>query len=264
MLDQVKDFAKRSKTVHGVYKFLRDHRHVPAGRWSEVDKLWPIMRVLPNTMLPISRLFDTFDAVADIDSRRVEGDIVECGVWNGGCIGLMALAHLKSRPQTPRVFHLFDSFQGLPQPSAEDTDIVPGFTAQHPDIPLYDRGNFDPVPIGACKGETDESVRKFLTRTLQIPERILVFHTGWFQDTVPVANDISKIAILRIEGDWYDSTNVCIRNLYERVSPGGYIMISDYWAFHGSKRAVDEFYSSIEIEPDIIRSDKDAIYILKS
>jgi hypothetical protein len=72
---------------------------------------------------------------------------------------------------------------------------------------------------------------------------------GWFQETLPVAkHEIGPIAVLRLDGDWYDSTKVCLENLYDLVTVGGFVLIDDYGYWEGCRRAVDEFLASRKLE----------------
>jgi hypothetical protein len=241
---------------------LRDAGNIPPGKLLRPAQVRAVYKVLPNTMLPMPRLFDAYEAVTSINSEGLPGDIVECGVWNGGCVGLMAIAHL-NHPGPHRRFHLFDSFQGLPQPSSYDKEVIVDFEARHPGIRLHDD---DPelTPIGACAGISQPAVEKFLVEKLGLARDGFVFHVGWFQDTVPRSlNVIEKIALLRIDGDWYDSTKVCLETLYDRVAPNGFVIIDDYGTFSGCRKAVGEFFVKAGIAPRIHQSDQDCVYFRK-
>ena len=88
---------------------------------------------------------------------------------------------------------------------------------------------------------------------------------GWFQDTLPQNIDkIGNIAILRLDGDWYESTKVCLEYLYDNVVEGGYILVDDYNFWPGCKKAVDEFFDNRKIFPNIIKVDLSGIAIRKS
>ncbi|HUP59862.1 MAG TPA: TylF/MycF/NovP-related O-methyltransferase [Thermoanaerobaculia bacterium] len=81
-------------------------------------------------------------------------------------------------------------------------------------------------------------------KSLERVERVEI-RKGWFQDTLPSAkHEIGSIAVLRLDGDWYESTRVCLDNLYDLVAPGGYVIIDDYNYWEGCKRAVDEFLAA--------------------
>ncbi|MEH2510507.1 O-methyltransferase [Nitrobacteraceae bacterium AZCC 1564] len=254
--------VKKSLLLHRSYKMLRDARNIPAKKLFRPAQIQAVYKVLPNTMLPMPRLFDAYEAVTSINSEGLAGDIVECGVWNGGCVGLMAIAN-SNHPGPHRRFHLFDSFEGLPQPSSHDKEVIVDFEARHPGVQMRDD---DPelIPIGACAGISQPAVENFLVKKLGLAKESFVFHVGWFQDTVPRSlSAIDQIALLRIDGDWYDSTKVCLETLYDRVVRDGFIIIDDYGTFSGCRKAVDEFFSKAGIAPLIRQSDQDCIYFRK-
>ena len=85
------------------------------------------------------------------------------------------------------------------------------------------------------------------------------FLPGWFSDTLPKA-PIREISILRLDGDYYDSTMDALDHLYHRVSRGGFVIIDDYGAVDGCKRAVQEFRSKFEIEEPLQKIDWGGVY----
>jgi hypothetical protein len=95
--------------------------------------------------------------------------------------------------------------------------------------------------------------------------RRLHIHEGWFQERVPsAASDIREIALLHLDGDWYDSTRVCLEYLYPNVISGGVIVINDYGAYEGCRRAVDEFRERLsQPRPFLAHVDKDIRYWIK-
>jgi len=259
MLSQAKTLAKKSISLHRTFKILRDARNIPASMLLHPARIHAVYKVIPNTMLPMPRLFDAYEAVARINLEQIPGDVVECGVWNGGCVGIMAISDRKS-PGPQRKFHLFDSFEGLPQPSPHDKEVIEGFSAQNPSI----NSEGELVAIGACAGISQPAVERFLVEQLGLPRDQFVFHVGWFEETVPRAKaSIDKIALLRIDGDWYSSTKVCLDNLYEKVVPNGFIIIDDYGTFSGCRRAVDDFLATTGVGPEMHHSDQDCIYFRK-
>jgi hypothetical protein len=258
----LKAIAKKSKFIHSAVKMVRGARDIPREKWGNLAQLSAVFKVLPNTMLPLPRLFDAYDAVVSINKEGIQGDIVECGVWNGGCVGLMALANLKV-PGPKRRFHLFDSFKGLPQPSSHDVEIAATFRRQHPNIPLQDEGNSELMPIEACVGYSQPVVEDFLVQHLGINRKDLEFHVGWFQDTVPCASKtIKDIALLRLDGDWYESTKISLEGLYEKVVKNGYIIIDDYGTFSGCATAIDDFFDK-NGRPNLQHSDSECVFFRK-
>jgi O-methyltransferase len=258
-----KAFLQKSMIVHSAYKLVRDSRDVPIRKWLNIRQLSSIFRVLPNTMLPMPRLFGAYEAIAAINREGIQGDVVECGVWNGGCVGLMGLANLKE-PGPKRKFHLFDSFEGLPQPSLRDIDVIDNFKKMHPGLDLRGESGSQLIPIGACVGNSQSSVEKLLVQYLGLNRGDLVFHVGWFQDTIPnAAQTIKDIALLRLDGDWYESTKVCIDGLYHKVVKGGYVIIDDYGTFTGCRKAVDDFFETMGNRPNMSQSDSECVFFRK-
>jgi hypothetical protein len=163
-------------------------------------------------------------------ARGLEGDIVECGTWRGGMSAAMSEIQGHAAPRTSV---LFDSFQGLPPPDAEDGTRAFEW-AQDTESPLY----FD-----NCSASENDARRAM---TLAGAEGYQVF-PGWFEDTLPgyVAKE-PKIAVLRLDGDWYQSTMTCLENLFPFVVPGGVVIIDDYGYWDGCTRAVHDYLARTE------------------
>jgi O-methyltransferase len=190
-----------------------------------------------HTMLSFDRLATLWLQVRYLDRNQIPGALVECGTWRGGAVGMMGLAHLASSRQPVRRLHLFDSFEGLPQPQADkDGDYAVEFVGGNASGALVTTG------LLACSVDVP---KKLLSERLRYPETLVLYHIGWFQETLPRdAASIAKIALLRLDGDWYESTRVCLEYLYPKVVKNGVIVIDDYGYWSGCRRAVDEFISS--------------------
>jgi O-methyltransferase len=256
-------WLKRSHILYSRLKLLRDIRSLPGKAVLRPQTLWAISKVYSKTMLPLVRLVDAYDAVLTVNRAGIAGDIVECGVWSGGCVGLMAMADARS-PQSKRLVHLFDSFEGLPQPSEPDIEVIGDFSAEFDDAENLLSTKHELFAMGACVGDTDGEVREFLTRRLQLDPARLVFHKGWFQNTVGPAKDgIGPIAVLRLDGDWYESTLTCLEGLYDRLVPGGFLIIDDYGTFSGCRKAVDEFFAGRGETIQFTYSDRDCVQARK-
>ena len=147
---------------------------------------------------------------------------------------MMALTN-RGLGETPRQKWLFDSYEGLPEPTEEDYEG--GKT-----------GHFiRPLPKGSCLG-TIEQVSELMFDTLEFPKEEVHLIKGWFQDTNPVYREkVGKIAVLRLDGDWYESTKVPLENFFDQVVEGGLIIIDDYATCFGSRKAVDEFRTNRNI-----------------
>jgi O-methyltransferase len=199
-----------------------------------------IYNVMPYSLVGASGLEATFDAALDLTNRGIEGDFVECGVARGGCAALLATVASGNVP--PRKVWLFDSFEGLPSPTSEDYGRNGGSTGQH----------IRPLERGSCLG-TKEQVEWLLFTRFGFEQDSIFLVKGWFQDTLPLQTDrIGRISLLRIDGDWYESTTCCLENLYDQVVPGGYIIVDDYGVCYGCKKAVHEFFDKKNIQPRLI------------
>ncbi len=174
--------------------------------------------VRPYTMCGNARLRGLFHAVEHVVTNRIPGDLVECGTARGGSAALMGLA-LKHFGASRTVW-VFDTFEGLPPPTAGDPDQARA-------------GRY----TGACRGNLEE-VEAFFHRTGILGNCKLV--KGLFRDTLPGCA-VRTIAVLHLDCDWYESLKVCLDQLYDRVSSGGIIQIDDYGHWEGARKAVDAF-----------------------
>lgn len=179
---------------------------------------WPSQA---HTMIGRKRMANLREVVETVVVDRVPGDLIETGVWRGGaCIYMRAI--LKAHNETGRTVFVADSFEGLPAPDPEkypaDADDQ-HHTFEALAISLNEvRGNF------AKYGLLDDQV---------------VFLKGWFKDTLPtLATD--RLSVLRLDGDMYESTMDSLRNLYDKLSPGGFVIIDDF-ALPGCQKAVIDF-----------------------
>lgn len=196
-------------------------------------------------------LENAFEVTALAEKRKIQGALVECGVAEGGTAAMMALVN-KELGTIARAKWFFDSFEGLPEPTAEDYEG--GRT-----------GNFiRPLPKGSCLG-TVEQVKGLMCNKLSVPEEEVHLVKGWFQDTVPkMKNEIGAIAVLRLDGDWYESTKVPLENLYDQISPGGFVIVDDYATCFGSRKAVDEFRSIQNISSPLYSDGRGGVWFQKS
>lgn len=209
-----------------------------------------LFQVRRYTMTSSKRCRELWKQTCNVLREDVPGCFVECGVWRGGSAAIMALAarHLGQR----RELHLFDSFEGLPEPTAADGQAAITYSGG--------RSGGELKTIDLCKAGVDE-VQKFLFDRLQLERSAIRFHVGWFQNTVPsVAPNIGPIALLRLDGDWYDSTRICLENLYPHLSPGGIVILDDYLMWEGCKKATDEFRARCGITAPIKSIDGGAAY----
>jgi hypothetical protein len=195
---------------------------------------WPTEAV---TMVGMERLNNLQEAVQCVLAEGIGGDLVECGVWRGGA-SIFMRGTLEACGNTDRSVWLYDSFQGLPRPAdPADLDLT-GFTP------------YLGVSLDQVKGNFE------LFRLL---DNRVKFVPGWFSDTLPVAQ-VNQIAVLRLDGDMYESTMVALESLYPRVSSGGYIIIDDFGALPHCQRAVHHFRSKHAVNSPIFRVDWTGAY----
>jgi len=221
------------------------------------------------SMLPYVNLLTLYEQVVFFERNHIEGDFVECGVWKGGSVGLMALANLK-HSNTRRKIHLFDIFDNSCEPDPEvDGERAINETKEFvgkKDLELKGRlrtveGVYDSF---GGKGTLDGN-QNLLESIIGYDKNKIHYHKGWFQDTVPKnIDEIEKIAILRLDGDFYANTKVCLDYLYEKVVPYGLIIIDDYGTYDGCKKAVDEFRKEKNINSFLHYSNQDCRYWFKN
>ena len=174
---------------------------------------------------------------------------VECGVAKGGCVALMK----SIAGQNTKVFG-FDSFEGMPDVTSEDI------------------GNYNKSDIFNALGKPGDNLSGGIDNvyntfnTLNIDTKNLILVKGYFKDTLQnkeIIDNIGKIAILRLDGDWYESTKICLETLYNSVIRGGIIIIDDYGHWVGAKNATDEFRLKNNITSPLVQTDYTEFYWIK-
>jgi O-methyltransferase len=180
---------------------------------------WPTRAL---TMVGLKRLDNLERCVTTVLRERVPGDFIETGVWRGGA-SIFVCGVLRAHGETRRHVWLADSFAGLPRPDGERYPADTGDTLfeEHSLAVSLDevKHNF------ACYGLLDDRVH---------------FLPGWFRDTLPTA-PIEQLAVLRLDGDLYESTIVALESLYTKVARGGFVVVDDYGALAACRAAVDDY-----------------------
>lgn len=186
----------------------------------------------------------TFLVAEQAIQAELQGAFVECGVAAGALACTLAYAIQKHRQTHLRKVHLFDSFDGIPYAGPKDVD-QPGFghiiMDQH--LPIAERLKSSGISIG-----TQEQVKHNIQKW-GVGDVDFVFHPGWFQHTLPnldIPNAIGQIAVLRLDGDLYESTECCMKYLYPHVVPGGYVIHDDY-PMEGSYLAFHEYFKDSKL-----------------
>jgi predicted O-methyltransferase YrrM len=175
------------------------------------------------------RLSLNIEAVEQILREQIPGDIVEIGVYKGGSM-LAMMRTFSVEQSTSRKFWLYDTFEGMTAPCEHDKDLN-GYDANE----LMRRNE-----SVKCISGLDE-VRSNIETKSYVPKKNINYVVGDIckTDVFP-----EKIAVLRLDTDFYESTKFELENFYDLVSPGGYIIIDDYGHWQGCKKAVDEFFTS--------------------
>jgi hypothetical protein len=189
-----------------------------------------VQRVAERTMTSPEKIYGLVQAVRYVVRHDVPGEIVECGVWRGGSMQAAALT-LIEQGDTGRELHLFDTFEGMPPPT--DKDVRPDGASAADLLDSHGRDH----RVWAVAGLDD--VTDGMDETGYPPERIH-YHQGLVQDTIP-GRAPEQIAVLRLDTDWYESTRHELAHLYERLSPGGVLIIDDYGDWQGARLATEEF-----------------------
>lgn len=164
----------------------------------------------------------------------IEGDLIECGVGAGSQLAMMKKWTIDKK--SPKYIFGYDSFEGIPYASDMD-DSQPGIGA----IDQTKKGQL--VTTGISSHSIENVKFNFSAWGVNLIGLNLV--KGWFQDTMPKTNH-DKISLLRLDGDLYESTKVCMKYLYDKVSKGGIIILDD-WLLPGSKKAFLEFVPEKEV-----------------
>jgi O-methyltransferase len=185
-------------------------------------------------MTSVERLYALYKAVEYVVTARIPGDFVECGVWRGGSLMMMALALVRCGG-VGRTLHGFDTFEGMPPPGTRDVKHATGepasvLLAQSPKT--QDSVIWAVAPV--------DVVQANLAAT-RYPANLIVLHRGLIETTVP-AEAPERIALLRLDTDWYESTRHELVHLYPRLAPGGVLIIDDYGYFRGARQATDEYF----------------------
>ena len=201
---------------------------------------WP---VLAHSMAGNKRLQNIQQLAEDVISKNIPGDFIETGVWRGGaCIFMSAI--LRAYGISDRSVYVCDSFQGLPPPKDHEYPVDRGDT--HYTAPF----------LAVSLEQVQENFAGYDLLTEQVK-----FVKGWFSDTLPVL-DVEKLALLRLDGDMYESTIVALENLYPKLSVGGYVIVDDY-GLPNCRRAIADYREFHGIDTELISIDNSSVYFQK-
>jgi hypothetical protein len=191
-----------------------------------------VRKVRPWTLTTPERIYALVHTVRYVSLNNIPGSIVECGVWQGG--SMAAVAHvLLQLNDVSRDLYLFDTFEGMTEPTARDVDYEGMQVAQVWEADV----KYVYAPL--------EAVQEVMYATGYPRERIH-FVRGRVEDTLPKSAPES-VAILRLDTDWYESTRHELIHLFPRLSKAGVLIIDDYGHWRGSREATDEYFSQNRI-----------------
>jgi O-methyltransferase len=190
------------------------------------------------------RILAIVDAVRYVVRREIPGAFAECGVWRGGSILAMILT-LQELGVTDRDIWLYDTFEGMTPPTEADTSPL-----ERPALETWQEAEEEGGRAWQYYFDDDvfnEDMVRGNVLSTGYPEERVHFVRGKVEDTLP-AQAPDRLALLRLDTDWYESTRHELVHLYPVLSPGGVLIIDDYGHWDGSRRAVDEYFSG-DAEP---------------
>jgi hypothetical protein len=193
-----------------------------------------------HTMIGRRRLENVESSLETVLQERIPGDVMECGVWRGGAVIFMR-GFLAAKQEATRSVWVADSFEGLPVPTTRQDAGLDLSAARFPMLAI-----------------DEETVRNLFERYGLLDERVR-FLKGWFKDTLLKA-PIAALSLLRLDGDLYESTMDALNALYDRVSPGGFVIIDDFGVLVQCKQAVMDFRGKHNISSPIHQVDWSGVY----
>jgi O-methyltransferase len=199
-----------------------------------------------DTFIENKRLQNIQECVTGAMERGVAGDLIESGVWRGGaCIFMRAI--LKAYGDTGRKVWVADSFEGIPKP---DPKSYPADAAEERPDAFY---KFDQLAV------SEEQVRENFARYGLLDDQVC-FLKGWFRDTLPTIPATQRFAVIRLDGDLYESTWDALTGLYPKLSAGGYCLIDDYGGIPACRSAVEDYRSRNGIHEPVQWVDRSCIF----
>jgi O-methyltransferase len=205
--------------------------------------------VSPLTMTSKERITELYNSLEWIRKEKIQGDFVECGVWKGGNI-LGIMEYLQYHQMSDRRVWLYDTFQGMTEPTEKDIDH---------------KGEKAINILESVKCYSPLQEVKSALNTSNFPESNTMIIQGDVLDTLQVNENLpKKIALLRLDTDWYESTKMELEILYPLVETDGVLIVDDYGHWQGSKLATDEYFQNRKSKIDFKQIDYTGILILKN
>ena len=204
-------------------------------------------RCREQTMTSIERMYALYSATRYVIDNNIRGDFVECGVWRGGSVMLIAATLLQFGRHDRKIW-LYDTFSGMTAPSADDTQSMSGRPATAI-LAEHAKTADDPFWGIAPRFVVDTNLR-----TTGYPLSNVEIIEGDVLSTIPL-NVPAEIALLRLDTDWYASTRHELEHLYPRVAYGGVVIVDDYGYWSGARKATDEYFARLPSRPLLNRID---------
>ena len=249
LLEDIRLFPDNEEAVHLLEQIKKERKiHLPKHLGDTFFR--SIFEKISNyTMLSQSRLFSLYSHAKRICTQDIAGNFVECGVAAGGSTALLA-ATIKEFTKRPRYIYAFDSFCGMPPPGINDTSSQ-GIHAES---------------TGWGTGTCAAPVECVMEITSQLDALdFLCTVKGYFEDTLHhYSAKISEIALLHMDGDWYESTKTILNTFYSSVIDGGIIQVDDYGYWAGCKKALNEFERDSGITLAVNAIDSTGVWITKT
>ncbi len=215
-----------------------------------------IKQVNETTMTSAARVNTLINAVKYISENKINGAIVECGVWKGGSIMAAALT-LNLLDEQSREIYLYDTFSGMSQPGTHDISSSRGSSIEK----KFQESRVSDDLSTWCYSPVEEVKNNVFSTNY--PQHLFKFVEGKVEDTIPNVMPDS-IALLRLDTDWYESTKHELVHLYPLLVKSGILIIDDYGHFEGAKQAVDEFISENKLQVFLNRVDYSCRLIIKN
>jgi len=230
----IRKFVRSFVNKFGYDLVKPDSRLVVNGLPVDFDKatLDTYYKVKPYTMTTPERIASLCNAVNYLVENKIEGDFVECGVWRGGST-MAAIDTLIKNADTSREIYLYDTFEGMSEPT--ELDKITTGTGANELMETSDKNDATSVWCYSALEEVQQNVG-----TLKYPAAQVHYVKGKVEDSIPGTMP-GKIALLRLDTDWYESTAHELKHLYPLLVPGGVIIIDDYGHWEGARKAVDEY-----------------------
>lgn len=242
-LDPSQISSKAIRPRHKLYRRIAEETAEQRAVRAENRRIGKDRPADAHSMAGYFRLRSLADCVLDVLENDVPGNFIETGVWRGGaCILMRGISKVAGHPD--RKVYVADSFEGLPPP---DVKAFP----QDKNDKRYTQSDYFATSVEQVKDNF---------RAYDLLDNNVVFLKGWFKDTLPTLKETEKFAIIRLDGDMYESTIQALEVLYPKLSVGGYVIIDDFGAIKACREAVGDFRKKHSISSQIIEVDWTGVY----